>query len=138
MSVNNNLGISDAAQQSGLSAHTLRYYERIGLLDAVRRGQGGQRRYSAAELAWIAFLLRLKVTRMPIGKMLAFAQLRRAGDATVANRRRMLEDHLAEVETEIDAMQQAATQLRLKIAHYQAIEQGAAGAPAVDATDDQG
>lgn len=135
MSVNNDFGISNAAQQSGLSAHTLRYYERIGLLDAVPRAQGGQRRYSAAELAWIAFLLRLRVTRMPIGKMLAFAELRRAGDATVANRRRMLEDHLAEVESEIDAMQQAAGQLRLKIAHYQRMEQSAAGMPRSGGTD---
>ncbi|MDR0260124.1 MAG: MerR family transcriptional regulator [Comamonas sp.] len=123
------LSIEEAAQRTGLSAHTLRYYERIGLIAAVTRAAGGQRRYAAADLAWLAFLTRLRTTRMPIQKMRLFAQLRSSGDATVPARREMLQTHLAEVQADISAMQQAAQALQDKIAHYQALEDAASAPP---------
>ncbi|MDR2329573.1 MAG: MerR family transcriptional regulator [Comamonas sp.] len=128
------LSIEEAAQRTGLSAHTLRYYERIGLIAAVTRAAGGQRRYAAADLAWLAFLTRLRTTRMPIQKMRLFAQLRSSGDATVPARRQMLQTHLAEVQAEIAAMQQAAQALQDKIAHYQALEDAASAQPHKNAT----
>ena len=70
------LSIDEVARRTGLTAHTLRYYERIGLIAPVGRAPGGQRRYAASDMAWIEFLLRLRTTRMPIGKMQAFAALR--------------------------------------------------------------
>ena len=81
------LTIDDVTQRTGLTAHTLRYYERIGLIAPVGRAAGGQRRYAAADMEWIEFLLRLRTTRMPIGMMQSFAALRAAGDATVPARR---------------------------------------------------
>jgi DNA-binding transcriptional MerR regulator len=130
------LSIEEAAQRTGLSAHTLRYYERIGLIAAVPRAAGGQRRYAAADLAWLAFLTRLRTTRMPIQKMRQFAQLRSAGDTSVPARRQMLQTHLAEVQAEIAAMQQAAQALQAKIAHYQALEASASAAPHTTANKD--
>jgi DNA-binding transcriptional MerR regulator len=89
------LSIDEVAKRTGLTAYTLRYYERIGLIAPVARAAGGQRRYAASDMDWIAFLLRLRTTHMPIGKMQAFAHLRGAGDATVPARRQMLEEHLS-------------------------------------------
>ena len=71
------LSIDEVARRTGLTAHTLRYYERIGLIAPVGRAEGGQRRYAAADLAWIDFLLRLRTTRMPISQMQTFATHRR-------------------------------------------------------------
>lgn len=122
------LSIDEASRRTGLTAHTLRYYERIGLLAPVGRAAGGQRRYAASDMAWIEFLLRLRTTRMPIGKMQAFARLRSAGDATVPDRRRMLEDHLADVLAEIEAMRQSAQALQEKIEYYRAFAQSPAAA----------
>ena len=122
------LSIDEAARRTGLTAYTLRYYERIGLLAPVGRATGGQRRYAAADMAWIEFLLRLRTTRMPIGKMQAFARLRGAGDSTVPERRQMLEDHLTDVLAEIEAMRQAAEALQAKIAYYHAFERAPATA----------
>lgn len=124
--MDSHLSIDDVAKRTGLTAYTLRYYERIGLLSRVGRASGGQRRYAAADLAWIEFLLRLRTTRMPIGKMQTFAALRSEGDATVPARREMLQEHLAEVLAEIEAMRQAAEALREKIVHYQGVEHSAA------------
>ncbi len=109
------------ARLTGLSAHTLRYYERIGLIAAAARAAGGQRRYAARDLAWIEFLLRLRATRMPIGTMQGFARLRAEGDGTVGERRALLERHLAEVRAEIGQLQRSAAVLEAKIAHYHSI-----------------
>ncbi|MBO9680283.1 MAG: MerR family transcriptional regulator [Acidovorax sp.] len=120
------LGIDDVARRTGLTVHTLRYYERIRLIAPVARAAGGQRRYAVPDIAWIEFLLRLRTTNMPIGKMQAFARLRGAGDATVAQRRRMLEAHLADVLAEIEAMRRSAEALQAKIGHYLDMEQSLA------------
>ncbi|WP_332875811.1 MerR family transcriptional regulator [Massilia sp. S19_KUP03_FR1] len=119
------LTIEEVAKHTGLTAYTLRYYERISLIAPVGRGASGHRRYAASDMAWIAFLLRLRTTQMPIGMMQTFARLRGMGDATIPARRRLLEDHLRTTLAEIDAMRHAAQALAEKIAHYQAIEQSA-------------
>lgn len=117
------LSIEEVAKRTGLTAHTLRYYERIGLIAPVGRAAGGQRRYAAADMAWIEFLLRLRTTHMPIGKMQAFAELRGAGDSTVPDRRRILEEHLTDVLAEIEAMRRSADALQVKIEHYRSLDQ---------------
>jgi DNA-binding transcriptional MerR regulator len=95
---NEKLTIQEVASLTGLSAHTLRYYERVGLLDPVfRTEKSGHRRYSQQNLAWIEFLGRLRTTGMPIRKMKFFAELRRAGNATVPERRELLQEHQSEV-----------------------------------------
>ncbi|MGJ7520274.1 MerR family transcriptional regulator [Variovorax sp. LT1P1] len=119
------LTIDEVAQRTGLTAHTLRYYERIGLIAPVPRAAGGQRRYATADLDWIEFLLRLRDTRMPVAQMLVFARLRAEGGATVPQRRALLEAHLAEVNASLHAMQQAAAVLGTKITFYRAAEQAA-------------
>jgi len=116
------LSIDEVSRSTGLTAHTLRYYERIGLIAPVGRAEGGQRRYAAADLAWIDFLLRLRTTRMPISRMRAFATLRAAGDNTVPDRRRMLETHLQDVLAEMDAMRLSVQALEEKIGYYRAVE----------------
>ncbi|MBD9664880.1 MULTISPECIES: MerR family transcriptional regulator [Variovorax] len=116
------LTIAEVARRTGLTADTLRYYERIGLIAAVPRAPGGQRRYASADMDWLAFLLRLRETGMPIQGMQAFARLRSQGDASVGERRQMLEQHLAEVQAKVAALQQSMQALSLKIAHYRAID----------------
>jgi DNA-binding transcriptional MerR regulator len=115
--------IEEVAKQTGLTAYTLRYYERIGLIAAVGRSTSGQRRYAASDMAWIAFLLRLRTTQMPIGMMQTFATLRSRGDATIPARRQLLENHLQNTLANLEAMRQSAHELEVKIGHYKSIEQ---------------
>jgi DNA-binding transcriptional MerR regulator len=87
------LSIAEAAEISGLSAHTLRYYERAGLLEPVGRNGSGHRRYREADLERITFLARLRATGMPIREVRRYAELMQAGEDTNASRLALLEAH---------------------------------------------
>jgi DNA-binding transcriptional MerR regulator len=87
------LTIADAARASGLSAHTLRYYERAGLLDPVDRNGGGHRRYTDADLGLIRFLTKLRATGMPIREVRRYAELLKAGEGNERDRLALLEAH---------------------------------------------
>ena len=87
------LSITEAAQASGLSAHTLRYYERTGLLEPVTRNGSGHRRYREADLERISFLTKLRATGMPIREVRRYAELMKAGEATNEERLALLEAH---------------------------------------------
>ena len=115
--------IGDLAKRSGLSAHTLRYYERIGLLPYADRDGSGQRDYDASILKWIEFLGRLKTTGMPIREMLRYAALREEGDVTGLARQRMLEQHREHVAAHVAELQACLLVLDTKIAGYADAEQ---------------
>jgi DNA-binding transcriptional MerR regulator len=106
-----------------MTAHTLRYYERVGLIQPVGRARNGHRRYSDADEAWIHFLHCMRATSMPIREMQRYAELRELGDATSLERRKILEDHQAGIAAQIVELQQAHALLTHKIANYRKIEQ---------------
>ena len=110
--------ISDLAKRCGLSAHTLRYYERIGLLPYADRDRSGQRDYDASILSWIEFLGRLKTTGMPIRDMLLYAKLAESGKATFSERRQMLEEHREHVRAHVADLEACLRILDGKIASY--------------------
>jgi DNA-binding transcriptional MerR regulator len=78
--------IEQAAERMGLSKHTLRYYEREGLLPPIEKAANGHRRYTDEDLGWVKFLQLLRGTGMPIREMKDFVALTWAGDHTVADR----------------------------------------------------
>lgn len=82
--------ISEVAARTGLSAHTLRWYERIGLLPHVDRSHTGQRRFAEDDLRWLDFVGKLRLTGMPVADMVRFAELTREGEHTMAARRELL------------------------------------------------
>lgn len=115
--------IQQVAQQTGLSIDTLRYYERIGLLEPVGRAQSGHRRYTQSDLAWITLLLRLRETGMPRAQMIRFAQLRRQGDTTLVERRMMLEQHQQALEQHMRKLEQHMEALHQKVERIKIREQ---------------
>jgi DNA-binding transcriptional MerR regulator len=106
-----------------MTAHTLRYYERVGLIQPVERARNGHRRYSDADEAWLHFLHCMRATSMPIREMQRYAELREKGDATSLERRKILEDHQAGIAAQIVELQQAHALLTHKIANYKKIEE---------------
>lgn len=118
-----------------MTAHTLRYYERVGLIQPVGRARNGHRRYSEADAAWLEFLHCMRATNMPIREMQRYAEMREQGDATSLQRRKLLEDHQAAIAEQIQALQKAHALLTHKIANYRIIEDRirVAGSAHVDA-----
>jgi DNA-binding transcriptional MerR regulator len=113
------LSISDAAQLTGLSAHTLRYYERAGLmLDPVERAPSTHRRYSEAEIRWVTLLTKLRATGMPIRRIREYAELVRAGEGNEGERLALLEAHREAVLEQLDAMRRNLEAIDYKIEIY--------------------
>src|SRR5215207_7879739 len=84
--------IQETAERTGLTAHTLRYYERIGLVWEVDRDSSGHRRYTEDDIGWLVLLTRLRATGMPVRDMLRYAELARRGPETLAARVELLEE----------------------------------------------
>ena len=116
------LTIQQVASATGLSVHTLRYYERNGLIEPIERAANGHRRYSAQNIAWIEFLTRLRTTGMPIRQMQQFAALVREKPDEVQGRRILLEIHRSAVQKRLDELSHHLAVIDWKIQHYQELE----------------
>ncbi|BAJ28307.1 MULTISPECIES: MerR family transcriptional regulator [Kitasatospora] len=114
--------IGEVSAISGLSAHTLRWYERIGLLEPVDRSHAGQRRYTDADLARLAFLTKLRLTGMPVADMVRYVELLRAGDGTRAERRDLLVAHRTEVRQRLADLHATLAAIDKKIDHYDELD----------------
>jgi DNA-binding transcriptional MerR regulator len=110
--------IGEIAKLTGLTAHTIRYYERVGLLPYASRDSSRQRDYDASILAWIEFLGRLKMTEMPIQEMVRYAKLRELGAVSQAERCELLEEHRDRVRARVAELQACLLTLDTKIASY--------------------
>ena len=92
------LSIAEAARRTGVSVHTLRYYERAGLVvTTVDRTGGGWRRYHQRDLDWIVVCTKLRATGMPIKTIRRYAQLVSAGPGNEEERLSLMEAHRADV-----------------------------------------
>jgi DNA-binding transcriptional MerR regulator len=121
--VNEALTIAEAAERSGVSTHTLRYYERIGALrEPPERAPSGHRRYTERDLSWIELLTRLRSTGMPIATMLRYAELAREGTSTAAERKALLLAHRAEVAARVEQLHHDLKMIDYKITTYDELE----------------
>ena len=113
------LSIAEAARRTGVSVHTLRYYERVGLaVTPVDRTSGGRRRYHKLDLDWITVCTRLRATGMPIKTIRRYAQLVSAGPGNEQERLALLEDHRADVTCRLAELQESLKLIDHKIGVY--------------------
>ena len=112
------LSIREVSARTGITTHTLRYYERIGLVPSIPRARSGHRRYGESDLQWLVLLKRLHATDMPIRRMLEYARLARRGDSTVRERRALLEAHRLDVEARLAHLQATLDLIRKKLKLY--------------------
>jgi len=101
------LSIAEAAHRTGVSVHTLRYYERAGLVvTPVDRSGGGQRRYQELDLKWITVCTKLRATGMPIRSIRRYAELVAAGPGNEQERLALMEAHRADVTAKLAEIQE--------------------------------
>jgi DNA-binding transcriptional MerR regulator len=106
-----------AAEKCGLSEHTLRWYERIGLLSRVDRSADGRRRFSDADVDWLVLISKLRATGMPVREMQRYAGLVRSG-AGEQERLDLLEQHRERVRVALAEQQECMALLDMKIGTY--------------------
>lgn len=111
--------ISEAADRTGLSTHTLRYYEREGLmLGGVDRASSTHRRYSDADITWVEFLAKLRSTAMPIAKVREYVDLVRLGEESMPARLELLLKHRESVVVQLLEMTRSLAAIDYKISTY--------------------
>jgi DNA-binding transcriptional MerR regulator len=102
--------IAEAAREAGVSVHTLRYYERAGLLAPIQRNGSGHRRFTPDDVEWVIVCTKLRATGMPIRRIRDYAELVEAGEGNEETRLALLEAHRADV---IERLRQVERNLEL-------------------------
>lgn len=113
------LSIGEVAEQTGLSVHALRFYEREGLLvGPVHRTSGGRRRYSALNVDWLLICVKLRESGMPLADLRQFAELVRHGPGNEAERLQLLDTHRRRVDAQIQALEECRSVITWKVSVY--------------------
>lgn len=120
------LTIQQMAQLSGLSAHTLRYYERAGLMPqhVGRNEANGYRYYTQRDVTWLEFIKHLRATGMPIRDIQQYTELIYRGrdgqnENTVAARMQLLKQHRCRIEEHLSEVEQHLSAINYKITYYE-------------------
>jgi DNA-binding transcriptional MerR regulator len=114
----NVISIGELSRLSGLATSAIRFYEAAGLLKPVGRAANGHRRYRRDDVLWLEFVLRLKLTGMPLAEIKQYAQLRAEGEATLGPRLTMLELHRRRLVANMAELANCADVLDQKILAY--------------------
>ena len=107
--------IRDVSQKTGLSSHTLRFYEKEGLLKNVGRSQGGFRQYTDEDLEALGLICCLKNTGMPLQEIARFVRLAHEGDYTLRERVELLKEHREKMIARMAEMQQYLDKITWKV-----------------------
>ena len=115
------MGIGEVARRTGLSVHALRFYEREGLLvETVRRGPDGRRRYGADDLEWLEVCIKLRSSGMPLRAIRRYAELVGEGPGNEDERLALLLRHRDDVAAQIGALTSCLHMISTKVEIYQA------------------
>lgn len=87
------MNVKTAAQQIGISAHTIRYYDKSGLFPFVERDSNGYRDFKSEDLYWIEFIKCMRQTHMPIAQIKVIAELYHQGPSTIEKRKAIFTEH---------------------------------------------
>lgn len=110
--------ISEAAKATGLTTHTIRFYEAADMLPQIPRGPDGHRRFGPRHIEWLTLLYWLRETGMPMARMRRFTTLAKAGDEGIAERRQILLDHRAVLQAKRAQLDKCESVLAIKIESY--------------------
>lgn len=124
------LSIGDVAQQTGLTVHALRFYEREGLMLTrhIARGTGGHRRYSQQDVYWLRICIKLRASGMPLAQIRRYAELVREGPGNEEQRLELLREQQRHIENQLAELQECLRTITTKVGTYeQRVADGTAG-----------
>jgi len=118
------MNIKEFSKISGISSHTLRFYEKIGIFQEVNRNNSGHRDFAENDILWAEFINRLKETGMPLEQIKQYANLRKLGESTAKARMNLLKEHAAGVKKRIAEEKLHLKKINAKIAFYEKMISG--------------
>ena len=110
--------IAEVSKKYEISADTLRYYERIGLIPSVRRKENGIRDYSDTDCGWVEFIKCMRGAGIQVEALIEYVSLFQQGDGTQEARKQILLEQREQLAARIEDMKQTLARLDKKIAHY--------------------
>ncbi len=110
--------IQELADKVGVTSHTLRYYEKIGLLRNIRRNENGVRVYTEYDLSWLELIRCLRNTGMPIEGIRQIVELSMQGDHTIPARKQILREHRRKVEQQMEELKNYLDKIDGKLKWY--------------------
>ena len=111
--------IAEVSKEFGLTADTLRYYERIGLLPAVNRNSSGNRDYTQEDCRWVQFIKCMRSAGLSIETLIEYISLFQLGNATIAIRKELLIEQRKQIFDKIEELQGTLEYLDKKIDGYE-------------------
>ncbi len=111
--------IAEASKKVNLSADTLRYYERIGLIPEVNRTESGIRNYTEEDLGWIEFSKCMRNAGMSIEALIEYIKLYKKGDATLEARKQLLISQKDVIKERLEEIQNTFDRINYKIKNYE-------------------
>lgn len=110
--------IAEVSRAFDLTADTLRYYERIGLIPAVGRTRGGVRDYSESDCGWVEFIKCMRGAGIPVEALIEYVALFQQGEDTRAARKQILLEQRRQLLLRVEELQGTLHRLDTKIEHY--------------------
>ena len=111
--------ISEAAEKSGIGPHTIRFYDRQGLLPFMSRGSDGNRQFSDLDMECLEIIRTLKATGMKIKEIKKYLDLCTLGDAALEQRLQFMQNHKTEMERQMEEIRKCMELIGYKIWYYE-------------------
>lgn len=115
------MNIKKVSEQTGISADTIRYYERIGLLPRIKRNKSGVRDFSDQDIATLEFIRCFRKAGMSVESLIEYMSLVEEGEGTEKARMALLEEQRDKLAERIAELQSAHDRLNHKIENYRNI-----------------
>ncbi|MEI5995437.1 MerR family transcriptional regulator [Candidatus Enterococcus mansonii] len=112
------MNIKKASELSGVTADTIRYYERIGLIPPVKRSANGIRDFDEEDLRWIVFSRQMRKAGLSIESLVDYLTLFQAGSETVPARKEIIADQIKELKEKALELNTAIERLEFKLVNY--------------------
>ena len=117
--------IKEVCEKYDITADTLRYYERVGVIPTVSRTKGGIRNYTEEDIAWVENAICMRSAGVPVEMLIEYVKLFQEGDGTFKARRDLLAEARADIQEQLDSITETARLLDYKISRYdEAIKTG--------------
>ena len=114
--------IGDVAQRTGISAHTLRYYDKEGLLSFVKRNSSGVRQFTETDFEPLYTITCLKRGGMPIREIRHFMELYMQGNSTIHERLELFRQQRERLQVQIDELQEMMSVVDYKCWYFEQAE----------------